>query len=111
MSGAHCHQQNCTNSAKSKINRPQLVNPESYLLTNFENETWRNMWTEESKSDTKWQIRNFDLFSEPAADYDFQGKRYLRVDGGSAKSFGVAVLRSPDFLLTNSRFITLFFSF
>lgn len=100
-------------NTRSQSNKQILRDFDSSV--DFEDDTYVESWIEESRSSVKWKTENYDSQWEPdnRAPRPDSGKRYLRVDRGTSKSFGVAILRSSnlDWLPDNSAPILMSFSY
>ena len=84
------------------------------LDSNFENgDDGLCPWVEESQGEVHWEIESYDSPWEPAwpAPQPPNGSHYLRVNRGDTLSFGIAILRSPNFTLVPGFNNSISFSF
>lgn len=109
--GTDFHQQNeCTNSTKFKASEPQIRDD---CIIDFEDEWSFGKPVDQSKGSVKWKVEDYNSPWEPECRVPRPkiGKKYIRVDRGSLKSFGVAVLSSPDIVLIGYESLYVTFSF
>ena len=102
-------QQNwCIKDSRTDVNSEECFNRRlqtfSALETDFEN-GWPSSWIEESQDDVRWDIEDYNSpwEMETLAPLDhLNGKQHIRVNRGVTFSFGVAVLRSKQFLIPST---------
>lgn len=113
---ADCNQQrNCANNLGIEIKKDMetTLQSERFRLDSLDTRSELSMWVDKSPGVVKWEIEDCNSPWESKSKFPCQesGKWHRRIHHGVSRSFGVALLSSPDFILPRTETLLITFSF